>query len=149
MRRTGERGKRRRPGGRRPMAGLPLCLLPSGFCLLALAGCAGDNRVTDDPLLGDERPRPAAQAGVPPPAASAVPPLPPSNTATSTASLAGGNPLPGGRELRIGETPGRLVNNNTWDGPGRVAANPPPKEANGAVLQHPEPITPAAGKGPE
>src|SRR5262249_33427356 len=59
---------------------------------------------------------------------------PPATSAITTASLPGGKPLPGGRELGIPGTPARLVN-QTWDRKGQES------EGNGSGLQ------PVAGLG--
>lgn len=111
--------------------------LPAFLLLLPwLAGCAGDRAVANDPLIGGEVPRAAAQAQNALPA-KGVPPLPPANSATNTASLAQNQPLPGGRELGMDEPRGTMAK-NTWDGPGK------PGDESGTVLDRPQPIVPVS-----
>src|SRR5262249_54188769 len=91
--------------------------------------------IKDDPLTGGAVPHPPAPAVAPagpPRPAAAVPPLPVATSADSTASLAGGKPLVGGRELGITEPRDRLAK-NSWKEPG-------PDKQGGTVLQNPEPV---------
>jgi hypothetical protein len=137
-----ETGKRKKmPGGGHPVGfGCGLFLLPFAVLLL-LAGCAGEDRPSADPLMGGSPARPAA--GRPPQAAAGpTPPLPAPSSSTSTAALAPGafQPLDPNRDLRIGNgdaagagTKTASTGNNNWKGQG---AQP------GVTLNRPEPATP-------
>jgi hypothetical protein len=145
----GNRNRTKGPGTRRTRLSL---FLGSWSLILGswLTGCAGENRVADDPLIGGPAPTPPAKlasaaAAGPPAAGAPVPPLPPTGTwAFSTASLAEGKPVPpleGGRDLRIrGKASGTLAT-QTWDGPGKAMD----REPNGAVLRNG--IEPVAATG--
>src|SRR5262245_51766422 len=95
MQRAAEMGKRRKAErGRQRRALCPPFLFPLAVFLgSVLAGCAGENRIPNDPLVGDDPPpRPGSPAGVAasslPPNGAPVPPLPAASSAGSLASLA-------------------------------------------------------------
>jgi hypothetical protein len=138
-----DKGQRKKELGEGTAAPFPplVRLFPFSFVLFPWAlGCAGDNHVADDPLVGGAAPAVAQAAQKTGPAGGAqVPPLPVASSAVSLASLAGGKPLPGGRDLSIEEPRDRLTGNR-WDGPGKLTERP----AAGATLEHPQPIVPVS-----
>jgi hypothetical protein len=111
-----------------------------GACLitvvcLAWVGCSGPERIAGDPLLGRSAgvtaaPKPNQTAGIAP--VPAVPPLPASTTAGSTAALAAGaaSTFDGRHNLQIDDTTRPVASNPGWTNP----------TAGGAVLQRPVPI---------
>src|SRR5262249_12380003 len=131
----------------------PWLLVPPGlvFCLLLL-GCPADNRYQDDPLVGGAAPVPPPPAGIPPApgttaptaAATGVPPLPPVTQTSSTASMAGGSPVPDTRPLGIADPNGQGSNPSTWGNPVARGADTAAGNTtlNGAI----QPIVPAARK---
>jgi hypothetical protein len=123
---AGTRKAQRRPAARRRRA---WAWTVSG--LLALGGCAGGHKLTDDPLLGGARARPPAST---PLAASAVPPPRPaaSGSLTSNAALAAGAPRPldPSNDLRISDPP-RSPDSRYGQGQ---------PTWTGATLQRPEPV---------
>jgi hypothetical protein len=151
MQRAAGPGKWRKAEGGRPRRALgPLSLVALAAVLGSLlAGCAGENRIPNDPLVGEDPPEKAAppvklaSAGETPPARGGpVPPLPPASSGVSLASMAENKPLPGGQELRIGETPGKLVK-QSWSRPGQPLEEKP----NDVALQPPEQVTPVSRTG--
>jgi hypothetical protein len=137
---TGNRKKM--PGSRHPawlacrLFLFPLVLFP------LFAGCASEDRPTNDPLVGGPPARPApgrspqTVAGT---AAGPTPALPAPSSSTSPAALAPGSfqPLDSNRELRIGNGDSSNVKTtmtgNNWKG-----QNAP----SGVTLNRPEPATP-------
>ena len=141
--------------------------------LLASAGCTSDwfkrdeDRRRDDPLLGGaaraanqplavataNQPQPT-YAPTPPPATGSLPPLAPA-TPTSNAALAAGAfpPLPGGNDLRIGQTPpapGSFIDPRL--GGGNPAAGSPVRAVpanGGGALTNPtgSPVRPVSATG--
>jgi hypothetical protein len=107
-------------------------LLAAAFGLAV--GCAEDNRLAGDPLLGG--PAPAPRVAVPPPTPSAVsgaplPPQPAANGSASNAALAStaAPPLSADHDLRIAD-PRRPTDARTWSGQPAGAA---PTNQPGAV----------------
>ena len=80
------------------------CRLLPAFCLMALAGCAGDNRLAGDPLFGGLAAAPARPAvATPAPQVAALPPVPIPNTGNNAALAANGSrPLDSTYDLRMG-----------------------------------------------
>jgi hypothetical protein len=121
---------------------LPLALLAA----LAAAGCSGHNRMKDDPLVGNGKA--LKQDPTTTKAKSPVPAAPETASAGSTAALASGDPLTGGRLLGINDQKAQ------GDGAGWRGVGPDPqpavraaadaggvRQAAGSVtLRHPEPI---------
>jgi hypothetical protein len=125
--------------------------------VLLLAGCSQMNRniaptapqPPSDPLLGGPpmkttqappAPKPATLAK-PESAVTTLPPLSAPGATPSTAALAAGaqvQPMDGGRDLRIGDPPGK---SGTW-----VGQNEPVSNGSGALLRQPE--TTAAAPNP-
>lgn len=133
MAQTKDLAKTKRRGGR-----LAVALGRVSFCLLPwVAGCATDDYGGHDPLLGGPPiPKPSATPATPtaaPKNMSVVPPLPASNTNTSTAALAGGGfqPLDGRHDLRIGTNRGASAGGDPWRGPG---------SQTGVILRQPEAV---------
>jgi hypothetical protein len=103
------------------------CLALAAAGLLFEVGCANDNRLAGDPLLGGVAPTPPGPAKPPPApgaapttaAASAapLPALPAPDTAASNAALAAGSqPLDAAHDLRIAD-PRRPQDGKNWSGP--------------------------------
>ena len=114
-----------------------LALCPMSFAF-ALTGCAGDNRVANDPLIGAPVPRPQGVASAQPttPAATAstsLPPLPSPRSSGSTAALTAGQvqSLDPSHDLRI-------AGRDTAPAPGTWRGQGPGMTA---VLSKPEPLS--------
>lgn len=107
-------------------ATVPRLLTLAGGMLLA--GCAGDNRLAGDPLLGGGGAVAAAPAARP---TAPLPPLPAPSPSASNAALASNasRPLEGSSELRIGPDPRPVASGGgSWQGtppPGTPTLNPP------------------------
>jgi hypothetical protein len=106
-----------------------------------LAGCGSTSKThAGDPLYGEFYPKGPGGQPMPPSnqspnkTTSAVPPIPASNSAASTAALAGG--LPGGRSLAIGENSG-----TNWALTSTGSGVVPAGGAPGGII-------PASGKAP-
>lgn len=141
--------------GQSPPARNPLRTAGPGWVLLlifglglSLAGCSSLRKQdADDPLVGP------GPKGLRPPAGNnnsrtqaSLPPLPATNSSASTADLAVGGQLVGGRPLSIEDRPARP---GTWEGIGPDGRPLPPKNegvvtASGVTLHQPQPLTAAA-----
>jgi hypothetical protein len=137
------------PGGRRSATLAWGALFATVVLAPMLSGCSSGNRLKQgDPLFGEFPPK-TNGAAPPKPAKNqaALPPYPEATATSSTAAVAIGDPLSGGRQLSIGDgSAGGWYGKNTQSA--TLTSNPGGNAGVIPLLRRPEPVFGETTSGP-